>query len=35
LQYGVLGHSGNVLSRLNRIRRNDKPTPPPDPRAWT
>lgn len=35
LQYGVLGHSGNVLSRLNRVRRNDKPKPPPSPKAWT
>lgn len=35
LQYGVLGHSGNVLSRLNRIRRNDKPVPAPPVRAWT
>jgi hypothetical protein len=35
LQYGVLGHSGNVLSRLNRIKRNDKPVPAPSVRAWT
>jgi hypothetical protein len=35
LQYGVLGHSGNVLSRLNRIRRNEKPKPPPPSAAWT
>lgn len=35
LQYGVLGHSGNVLSRLNRVRRDRKPEVPPSPRAWT
>ncbi len=35
LQYAVLGHSGNVLSRLNRIRRNDKPMAAPPPQAWT
>lgn len=35
LQYGVLGHSGNVLSRLNRIRRNDAPSSPLPPKAWT
>jgi hypothetical protein len=35
LQYGVLGHSGNVLSRLNRIRRPDKPEQVPPVRAWT
>lgn len=35
LQYGVLGHSGNVLSRLNRTRRDRKPDVPPPPRAWT
>jgi hypothetical protein len=35
LQYAVLGHSGNVLSRLNRIRRDNRTTPPPSSSGWT
>ena len=35
LQYGVLGHSGNVLSRLNRVRRDNSGGSPPPPQAWT
>lgn len=35
LQYGVLGHSGQVLSRLNRVRRDNKPAPPVSSKGWT
>jgi hypothetical protein len=35
LQYGVLGHSGTVLSRLNRIRRDSRPEQPPNSKGWT
>lgn len=35
LQYGVLGHSGQVLSRLNRVRRDNKASPPPSSKGWT
>jgi hypothetical protein len=35
LQYAVLGHSGHVLTRLNRVRRDRKADQPPPIRAWT
>lgn len=35
LQYGVLGHSGTVLSRLNRVRRDNKPQAPVSSKGWT
>lgn len=35
LQYGVLGHSGTVLSRLNRVRRDNKPAQPVSSKGWT
>jgi hypothetical protein len=35
LQYGVLGHSGTVLSRLNRVRRDSRPQAPPNAKGWT
>lgn len=36
MQYAVLGHSGTVLSRMNRIRRNrDSDQRPPSSAAWT
>lgn len=34
-QYAVLGHSGTVLSRLNRVRRDNKPALPPSSKGWT
>ncbi len=34
-QYAVLGHSGSVLSRLNRVRRNDNNKPAPSAKGWT
>lgn len=35
LQYAVLGHSGQVLSRLNRVRRDNKPAAPVSSKGWT
>ena len=35
MQYAVLGHSGTVLSRLNRVRRDDKQVRQTSMRAWT
>lgn len=35
MQYAVLGHSGTVLSRLNRVRRDNRPQAPPSPKGWT
>lgn len=34
-QYAALGHSGTVLSRLMRVRRDSKPRPPPSAKGWT
>lgn len=35
LQYAVLGHSGTVLSRLNRVRRSATPERAPPSKGWT
>jgi hypothetical protein len=35
MQYAVLGHSGTVLSRLNRVRRDSRSQPPPSSKGWT
>lgn len=34
-QYAVLGHSGTVLARMNRVRRDNRPQRPISSKAWT
>lgn len=35
LQYAALGHAGNLLSRMNRVRRDSRPENAPPTSAWT